>query len=93
MKRIGVALGGGGAKGLSHIAFLKALDELQVQPTVIAGTSIGAVIGGLYAAGVSGAGLEQLLQTIGFKELTKMVLDFSVLSNSPGAGRPRRCRN
>jgi NTE family protein len=82
MKRIGVALGGGGAKGLSHIAFLKALDELGVRPTVIAGTSIGAVIGGFYAAGVSGAGLEQLLGTIGFKELYKIVLDFSILSNS-----------
>ncbi len=82
MKRVGVALGGGGAKGLSHIAFLKALDELGVRPAVIAGTSIGAVIGGLYAAGVSGAGLEQLLKTIGFTELSKIILDFSILSDS-----------
>ncbi|MFA5111293.1 MAG: patatin-like phospholipase family protein, partial [Desulfobaccales bacterium] len=82
MKRVGVALGGGGAKGLSHIAFLKVLDELGVRPAVIAGTSIGAVIGGLYAAGVSGAGLEQLLKTIGFTELSKIILDFSILSNS-----------
>jgi NTE family protein len=82
MKRVGVALGGGGAKGLSHIAFLKALDELEVRPVAISGTSIGAVIGGFYAAGVSGAGLEELLNTIGFKELYKIVLDFSVLSNS-----------
>jgi NTE family protein len=82
MKRVGVALGGGGAKGLSQIAFLKALDELSVRPTVIAGTSIGAVIGGLYAAGVSGARLEQLLKTMGFKELYKIVLDFSILSDS-----------
>ena len=82
MKRVGVALGGGGAKGLSHIAFLKALDELEVRPAVIAGTSIGAVIGGLYAAGMSGAGLEQLLKTIGFTELSKIILDFSILSES-----------
>jgi NTE family protein len=82
MKRIGLALGGGGAKGLSHIAFLKALDELGVRPSVIAGTSIGAVIGGLYAAGVSGAGLEQVLKTIGFTELSKIILDFSILSDS-----------
>src|SRR4030042_6321202 len=82
MKRIGVALGGGGAKGLSHLRFLKARDELGLRPAVIAGTSIGAVIGGLYAAGVSGAGLEQLLKTIGFKELYKIALDFSFLSNS-----------
>ncbi len=82
MKRVGLALGGGGAKGLSHIAFLKVLDELGVRPTVIAGASIGAVIGGLYAAGVSGARLEQLLKTIGFMDLYKIALDFSILSNS-----------
>jgi len=58
------------------------LDELGVRPAVISGTSIGAVIGGLYATGVSGVGLEQLLETIGFRELSKIVLDFSVLSDS-----------
>jgi NTE family protein len=82
MKRIGVALGAGGAKGLSHIAFLQALDELGVRPAVIAGTSIGAVIGGFYAAGVSGARLEQLVKEIGFRDLYKIVLDFSLLSQS-----------
>lgn len=82
MKRIGLALGGGGAKGLSHIAFLQALDELEVRPAVIAGTSIGAVIGGIYAAGVSGMQLEQLVTNLSFLDLTKMVLDFSILSNS-----------
>ena len=82
MKRIGVALGAGGAKGLSHIAFLQALDELGVRPAVIAGTSIGAVIGGFYAAGVSGARLEQLVKEIGFRDLYKIVLDFSILSQS-----------
>ena len=82
MKRIGVALGAGGAKGLSHIAFLQALDELGVRPAVIAGTSIGAVIGGFYAAGVSGARLEQLVKDIGFRDLYKIVLDFSILRQS-----------
>ena len=82
MKRIGLALGAGGAKGISHIAFLQALDELGLRPAVIAGTSIGAVIGGFYAAGVSGDRLEQLLKGIGFRDLYKIVLDFSILSNS-----------
>jgi NTE family protein len=82
MKRVGLALGGGGAKGLSHIAFLQALDELGVRPALIAGTSIGAVIGGLYAAGVSGRQLEQLVKDLAFKDLYKMVMDFSILSNS-----------
>lgn len=82
MKRIGVALGAGGAKGLSHIAFLQALDELGMRPSVIAGTSVGAVIGGFYAAGVSGDRLAQLVKDIGFRDLYKIVLDFSILSQS-----------
>ena len=52
--RIGLALGGGGARGLAHIPMLEALDELGIRPHVIAGTSIGAIIGALYAAGVTG---------------------------------------
>lgn len=52
--RIGLALGGGGAKGLAHILALEALDELGLRPHVIAGCSIGAIIGALYAAGLSG---------------------------------------
>ena len=52
--RIGLALGGGGAKGLAHILMLETLDEMGIRPHVIAGTSIGAIIGALYAAGLSG---------------------------------------
>jgi NTE family protein len=51
MKKLGIALGGGGAKGLAHIPLLEALDELGVKPALISGTSIGAVIGALYASG------------------------------------------
>jgi len=82
MKRIGLALGAGGAKGLCHIAFLKVLDELGVKPAVIAGTSIGAIIGGFYAAGLSAAALEQKIQQIGVIDISKMALDFSLFSNS-----------
>lgn len=51
--RIGLALGGGGARGLAHIVILEALEELGVKPSLIAGTSIGAVIGAGAAAGFS----------------------------------------
>lgn len=51
--KIGVALGGGGAKGLAHILILEVLDELGLRPHVIAGTSSGAIVGGLYASGLS----------------------------------------
>jgi NTE family protein len=49
-----LALGGGGARGLAHIAVLEALDEIGRKPAAIAGTSIGALIGAAYAAGLSG---------------------------------------
>ncbi|MGA7327715.1 MAG: patatin-like phospholipase family protein, partial [Rhodomicrobium sp.] len=51
--RIGLALGGGGARGLAHIAILEAFDELGVKPAMIAGTSIGALIGAAYASGMT----------------------------------------
>ncbi len=50
--RIGLALGGGGARGLAHIAILEAFDEAGVKPAMIAGTSIGALIGAVYASGM-----------------------------------------
>ncbi len=55
MKKIGLALGGGGARGLAHIPMLEVFDELGIRPHRIAGTSIGAVMGALYASGLSGA--------------------------------------
>lgn len=52
--RIGLALGGGGARGMAHILVCEAFDELGIKPAVIAGTSIGAIIGAGYASGLSG---------------------------------------
>ncbi|MGE0052697.1 MAG: patatin-like phospholipase family protein [Hyphomicrobium sp.] len=52
---IGLALGGGGARGLAHILMLEAFDELGIKPKLITGTSIGAMMGAAYASGVSGA--------------------------------------
>jgi NTE family protein len=54
MKTFALALGGGGARGLAHIAVAEALDEMGVKPVAIAGTSIGAIIGAGYAAGMTG---------------------------------------
>jgi NTE family protein len=59
MPRIGVALGGGSARGLTHIPFIEAMDELGLTPSVISGTSIGALIGAGWANGMSGKELRE----------------------------------
>lgn len=60
--RLGLALGGGGARGLAHIPLLEVLDKMGVRPSCIAGTSIGAVLGALYASGVKGSEIRSLVE-------------------------------
>ena len=57
---VAIALGSGGARGLSHILVLEALDELGIKPVAIAGASIGALIGAVYASGVPGKDIHAL---------------------------------
>ena len=52
--KIGLALGGGGVRGLAHIPVLEAFDDCGIKPDIISGTSMGAIIGALYASGMSG---------------------------------------
>jgi NTE family protein len=63
-RSIGLALSGGGARGGAHIGVLKALEELHVPVDYLAGTSIGAVVGGFYAAGMTVPELEQLVASL-----------------------------
>lgn len=58
-KKIGLALGGGAARGLAHIGVLKVLEKHHISPDVIVGTSMGALIGALYAGGISISDIEQ----------------------------------
>ena len=51
--RVGLALGGGAARGWAHLGVLEVLDEIGVRPDVLCGTSIGALVGGVYLAGFS----------------------------------------
>ncbi len=60
--KIGLALGGGGAKGLAHITMLEVFDELNIRPHRIAGTSIGAVMGALYASGLKAKEIREGVQ-------------------------------
>lgn len=62
--KIGLVLSGGGAKGLAHIGVLKVIDSLGIQVDYIAGTSMGAVVGGLYASGYTGNQLDSIFSKI-----------------------------
>ena len=61
--KIGLVLSGGGAKGLAHIGVLKVLEEAGIRPDYIAGTSMGGIVGGLYAIGYSVDSLEKLAKS------------------------------
>jgi NTE family protein len=88
MAKIGIALGGGGAKGLAHVPILEVFEELGVGPACVAGTSIGAIVGVLYCSGIppsetrrdlaaaSLSGDEGLRDLLGKREILKW-LDFA----------------
>ena len=66
--RIGLVLGGGGAKGAAHIGVLTVLDELRIPIDCIAGTSMGALVGGTYDAGMPADDLETAARAINWSE-------------------------
>src|SRR5580698_4869713 len=66
--RICLVLSGGGARGMAHIGVLKILEELKVPIDCIAGTSMGAVVGGLYASGMSAAEIESTMRSVDWQE-------------------------
>ncbi len=61
--KIGLILSGGGAKGLAHIGALKVLEEAGIRPDFIGGTSMGSIVGGLYAIGYSADSLEKIARS------------------------------
>jgi NTE family protein len=67
--RIGLVLGGGGAKGGAHIGVLKVLEELRIPIDFIAGTSAGAIMGGLYASGITPEDLETVVRALNWQDL------------------------
>jgi len=71
-KTLGLALSGGGARGIAQIGVLKALEDKGVPVDYIVGTSMGAIIGGLYSAGYSPSYLETLAKTLPWDELTAL---------------------
>ncbi|MBR1594464.1 MAG: patatin-like phospholipase family protein [Alloprevotella sp.] len=68
-QRIGLALGGGGAKGAAEVGVLKVMEEEGIRPDFIAGTSIGSIVGGLYSLGFSADSLRNLFHNADWAEL------------------------
>jgi len=66
--RIGLVLSGGGARGAAHIGVLKVLEANRVPVDAIAGTSMGAVVGGLYASGLSAADIERVMTSVDWQD-------------------------
>jgi NTE family protein len=71
-KKIGYALGGGAARGLFHIGVLSVLEEYGVAPDIIAGTSMGAIIGALYASGLKTGDLKKIANGINWREVIRL---------------------
>ncbi|GAA4280500.1 patatin-like phospholipase family protein [Gaetbulibacter aestuarii] len=67
--KVGLVLSGGGAKGLAHIGVLKVIDSLGIKIDYVAGTSMGAIIGGLYASGYSGKQLDSIFEVVDFDKI------------------------
>ena len=70
-QKVGIVFSGGGASGLAHVGVLKALEENNIPVNCIAGTSIGGIIGGLYAAGYSPFEIEEYVRNQTFLNITK----------------------
>ncbi len=69
--KIGLSLAGGGAKGFAHVGVLKVLDSLGVKVDYISGTSMGAIVGGLYASGYTGKDIEKIVMDTDFYSLIR----------------------
>lgn len=69
--RIGLMLGGGGARGMAHVGVLKTLEEMRIPIDCVAGASMGSIIGGLYASGMTPEEMEKTLTQIDWPDVFK----------------------
>lgn len=80
MNRLGLALGGGGARGLCHIGVWRVLDEMGIRPDVIAGTSMGGLIGAFIAAGHDADSMEKIAKDVDWLRLINWGLSGRLVS-------------
>jgi NTE family protein len=66
---LALVLSGGGARGAAHIGVLKVLEEMHIKPDLVVGTSMGSIVGGLYAAGYSAAEVDRILKAVDWKQI------------------------
>ncbi len=78
--KVGLVLSGGGAKGLAHIGVLKVLEEEGIIPDYITGTSMGSIIGGLYAIGYNAEELDSIVNSVSWSELLSDQIPLSSVS-------------
>jgi NTE family protein len=83
LKKFGLALGGGGARGVAHIAYLKAVEETGEKPDIISGTSSGALVGALYAGGMKPEEIYSVVESLfgGKKNLSYAYKRFKLMSS------------
>jgi NTE family protein len=85
--RIGLALGGGFARGMSHIGVLKVFEQERIPIDFIAGTSVGAVIGGAYCSGLGAKEMEEIAMLVRFKDFARWTISrFGLCSNDRMTG-------
>lgn len=86
--RVGFALGGGGVRGAAHIGVLSVLEEAGIRADVVAGTSVGAIVGAAYAAGLTSAEMFDLMKPLKLRDVARVSVrsKYSLLDTSPLAG-------
>ncbi len=81
--RLALVLGSGGPRGFAHVGVIKALEEHGIKPDLVIGSSVGAMVGALYAAGVPAAQLEKLAHDLDIK---RFFIEWQVLRGRPASG-------
>ena len=87
--KIGLVLSGGGAKGMAHIGVLKAMETAGIYPDYITGTSMGSIIGGLYAIGYSADDIDSIARNMDWSRLLTNEIPFNqvAIEEKPYYGR------
>ena len=67
--RIGLVLGGGGARGIAHVGVIRVLEQLRIPIDYVAGTSMGSIVGGLYATGMTSTQLEEVIRQLNWSDI------------------------